>query len=56
MKVYDTSNIRNIAATGHAGSGKTSLVEALLFKSGAITRKGTVEDQNTISDYNEIEQ
>lgn len=56
MKVYEPSNIRNIAATGHAGSGKTSLVEALLFKAGAITRKGTVENGNTVSDYNEIEQ
>ncbi len=56
MKVYEPSSIRNIAATGHAGSGKTSLVEALLYKSGATNRKGTVEDGNTVSDFNEIEQ
>lgn len=56
MKVYEPSNIRNIAATGHAGSGKTLLVEAMLYKSGAITRKGTIEDKNTTSDFNEIEQ
>lgn len=56
MKVYETSDIRNIATIGHAGSGKTSLIEALLFKSGAITRKGSVEDRNTLSDHNEIEQ
>ena len=56
MKVYEPSKIKNIAVTGHAGTGKTSLLEAMLFKAGAITRKGTVEDKNTISDFIEIEQ
>lgn len=55
MKVYETKNIRNIALVGHAGSGKTTLTECILFQSGSITRRGTVEDRNTISDYNEIE-
>jgi elongation factor G len=56
MKVYEPSKIRNIAVTGHANSGKTSLIEAILFKSGSITRKGAVEEQNTVSDFNELEQ
>jgi len=56
MKVYDPSKIRNIAVTGHAGTGKTSFFEAMLFKSGLINRKGSVEDGNTVSDYVEIEQ
>ena len=56
MKVYEPSKIRNIAITGHAGTAKTSLLEAMLFKAGAITRKGTVEDKNTVSDFIEIEQ
>jgi len=56
MKVYEPSKIRNIAVTGHANAGKTSFVEALLFKSGMISRKGTIEDGNTVSDFNELEQ
>lgn len=55
MKVYETKNIRNLALVGHAGSGKTTLAEAFLFQSGSITRRGTVEDRNTTSDFNEIE-
>jgi len=56
MKVYETANIRNIAITGHQGSGKTSLVEALAFLTGVVSRMGKVEDKNTISDYDEDEQ
>ncbi|GAB1370007.1 elongation factor G [Candidatus Kapaibacterium sp.] len=55
MKVYETRSIRNLAVVGHAGSGKTSLIEAILFGSGAISRVGTIEDNNTVSDYNELE-
>jgi elongation factor G len=55
MKVYDTQHIRNIALFGHAGSGKTTLTETLSLLTGAITRKGAVEEQNTISDYSDIE-
>lgn len=53
---YDTKNIRNIVLLGHSGSGKTTLAETLLFESGGITRRGTVEDGNTASDYTNIEQ
>ncbi len=55
MKVYEPKDIRNIALLGHAGTGKTSLAEALLFQTGSINRRGTVEEFNTISDYSDIE-
>lgn len=51
MKTYDASKIKNIAVAGQAGSGKTSLVEALLYKSGASDRLGRTIDKNTVSDY-----
>ncbi|MGQ9511927.1 elongation factor G [Thermodesulfitimonas sp.] len=51
MKNYAAQDIRNIAVVGHGGTGKTSLVEALLFNTGAITRLGRVEDGTTTADY-----
>ena len=51
MKNYTRSNIKNIALAGHAGSGKTSLAEALLYRCGATDRLGKVADGNTVSDY-----
>ncbi len=56
MKTYDAKDIRNVLLVGHGGSGKTTLLEAMLFTSGAITRMGTVEDGNTISDHDPDEQ
>jgi elongation factor G len=50
-----TENIRNIVFMGHSGSGKTSLAETMLFESGSISRKGTVVDGTTVSDYTSIE-
>ncbi|HUR30924.1 MAG TPA: elongation factor G [Saprospiraceae bacterium] len=52
----DTKNLRNVVLLGHSGSGKTLFAETMLFESGAITRRGSIEGQNTISDYTKIEQ
>ena len=51
MPVVDSKDIRNVALISHSGTGKTSLVEAMLMASGAITRLGNVEDGTTTSDY-----
>ena len=48
---FDYTHIKNIAVIGHHGSGKTSLVESLLFKSGAILQLGKIENGNTVSDF-----
>ena len=48
---YASNNIRNILIAGHAGSGKTTLTEALVYFSGASERMGRVEDGTTISDF-----
>lgn len=55
MKQYQSNEIRNISLLGSSGSGKTTLVEAILNESGVIKRKGTVEGQNTVSDYFPVE-
>jgi len=48
--------VRNVGVVGHQGAGKTTLVEALAFATGATTRLGRVEEGNTISDYDPEEQ
>lgn len=55
MKVYKTDEIKNIAIIGNAGSGKTTLAEAMLFECGLIKRRGSVDGKNTVSDYFPVE-
>ncbi len=55
MKIYPTNNIRNIALLGHGASGKTTLVECMLFEAKEITRRGSVDEQNTVSDHYNVE-
>jgi len=52
----EPGKIRNVAVVGHRGTGKTSLVEAMLFQAGATNRLGTVEAGSTVSDWDEDEQ
>lgn len=55
MKVYQTKEIRNVALIGGNRTGKTTLAEAMAFHGGVVSRRGTVEDKNTISDYRDVE-
>src|SRR6266496_467799 len=51
MKSYAPTAIRNVGLFGHGGAGKTSLVEALLFRTGAVNRLGKVDDGSATTDY-----
>ena len=55
MSNFDIEKIRNIAVIAHVGAGKTSLVEAMLVDAKAINRAGTIEDGNTVTDFEEEE-
>lgn len=56
MNTYGSQKIRNIALLAHSKAGKTSLVEAMLYDTGVISRMGKVEDGNTVSDYDSEEE
>ncbi len=56
MKVYQANEIKNISLMGSSGAGKTTLVEAMLYESGVIKRRGTIDAKNTVSDYFPVEQ
>ena len=55
MTNFDINHVKNVVLLGHTGSGKTTLVESMLFEAGIINRRGTVEDQNTVGDYSDME-
>ena len=56
MKEYLSSQIRNVALVSHHGTGKTSLIEAALFRTKAIARQGKIEDGTTALDFTAEEQ
>ena len=55
MKTYEGANVRNVAVVGHGHAGKTSLVSAMLYTSGATPRQGRVDDGSATTDYDDEE-
>lgn len=55
MPTYDSNHVKNIALLGHAGCGKTTLAECMLFEAGITKRRGSIAGKNTVSDYHELE-
>ena len=56
MAEFDTSHVKSIVLLGHAGSGKTTLAECMLYEAGLISRRGSIAEKNTTGDYHELEQ
>ena len=56
MAEFDTSHVKNIVLLGHAGSGKTTLAECMLYEAGLISRRGSIVERSTTGDYHELEQ
>src|SRR6476646_8356163 len=56
MAEFDTSHVKSIVLLGHAGVGKTTLAECMLFEAGIINRRGSIAERNTTGDYHELEQ
>ena len=55
MKEYSAQDIRNVVLLGATKSGKTTLAETMLFEGKVIDRRGTIEDKNTVSDFDDLE-
>ncbi|MBT8327345.1 MAG: elongation factor G, partial [Bacteroidia bacterium] len=55
MERYDSKHVKNICLLGHAGSGKTTLAESMLFEAGITKKRGSVDEGNTIGDFHELE-
>jgi elongation factor G len=55
VRVANVNDLRNVVFLGHGGAGKTSLIESILHTTGAINRLGSIEDKNTVSDFDEEE-
>lgn len=55
MPEFDSAHVKNIVLLGHSGSGKTTLAESMLMEAGAIHRRGSIEEKNTVGDYTDIE-
>jgi elongation factor G len=51
MKVYSAEHICNVALISHVGAGKTSLIDAALYDSGAATRQGKVDEGSSLADH-----
>ncbi|HWS59512.1 MAG TPA: elongation factor G [Flavobacterium sp.] len=55
MANFDITHIKNVVLVGHTGSGKTTLIESMLFEAGLINRRGSILEKNTVADYSDIE-
>ncbi len=55
MATYDSNHVKNIALLGHAGCGKTTISECMLYEAGITKRRGSIAAGNTVSDYHELE-
>lgn len=55
MTIYKSDDLRNVVLLGHGGAGKTSLVEAMLYCTGAVNRLGRVDDGTSVSDWDDEE-
>ena len=51
MRIYQSNEIGNVVVLGHAGCGKTSVIEAMLYRAGGSNRIGKISDGSTTSDY-----